>query len=364
MPGLSRVLLTADAVGGVWRYSLELARAFAAEGVAIVLAVLGPPPDAAQLAEAAAIPGLWPVATGLPLDWTAADEADLRAAGAALAGLAQRARVDTVHLHSPALAAEVAWAQPLVAVAHSDVGTWWDAVHPGEAMPPDLAWRAAAVARGLAEADAVLAPTRSFAHALARRYRPGRRIAVVPNGRSLPSLPDRPRAPRVLAAGRLWDEGKNFSLLDRAAPLLGTQVRVAGPLRGPQGGVAALPHLTHLGVLDEAALAAEMAAATVFVAPSRYEPFGLAVLEAAQAGMTLALADIPTFRELWDGAALFFHPDDPARLADTVARLLAAPAGHAARARERAARFTAAAMTAPTIALHRELAGARAAACA
>ena len=36
-----------------------------------------------------------------------------------------------------------------------------------------------------------------------------------------------------------------------------------------------------------------------------YEPFGLAVLEAAQAGCALVLSDIPTFRELWDGAALF-----------------------------------------------------------
>ena len=364
MSGLTRVMLTGDAVGGVWRYSLELARGLSREGVASVLAVLGPQPTPPQQAEADAIPGLWVVPTGLPLDWTAANEAELRAAGAALAGLAQRVRADSVHLHAPALVAEVAWRQPLVTVAHSDVGTWWDAVHPGEAMPDDVAWRAAAVGRGLAEAHAVIAPSRSFARLLARRYRPGRGIEVVPNGRTPPPLRDVPRGLSVLAAGRLWDEGKNFAVLDRAAAAIDVPVCAAGPLRGPQGGAIAFSHIRHLGVLDEPALAARMAEATVFAAPSRYEPFGLAVLEAAQAGMALALADIPTFRELWEGAALFFHPEDAGRLADTIGRLLAAPDGHATRARERAARFTAQALTVPTIAPHRALLAERANQCA
>jgi hypothetical protein len=43
------------------------------------------------------------------------------------------------------------------------------------------------------------------------------------------------------------------------------------------------------------------------VGPS-VEPFGLAVLEAAQAGCPLVLSDLPGFRELWDGAALFRRP--------------------------------------------------------
>ena len=46
-----------------------------------------------------------------------------------------------------------------------------------------------------------------------------------------------------------------------------------------------------------------------------YEPFGLAVLEAAQAGCALVLSDIPTFRELWDGAAMFVPPGRRRRLA-------------------------------------------------
>ena len=53
-----------------------------------------------------------------------------------------------------------------------------------------------------------------------------------------------------------------------------------------------------------------MRRSAIFAAPSRYEPFGLAVVEAAISGAALVLADIPTFRELWSDAALFVSPDD------------------------------------------------------
>ena len=61
----------------------------------------------------------------------------------------------------------------------------------------------------------------------------------------------------------------------------------------------------------------------VFVSPALYEPFGLAVLEAAQAGCALVLADIPTFRELWDGAALFVPPSDDRAIAATLSTITA-----------------------------------------
>ena len=48
---MMRLLMTTDAVGGVWQYSLELAAALQAE---VTLAVLGPAPDAGQRAAAAA----------------------------------------------------------------------------------------------------------------------------------------------------------------------------------------------------------------------------------------------------------------------------------------------------------------------
>jgi glycosyltransferase involved in cell wall biosynthesis len=61
--------------------------------------------------------------------------------------------------------------------------------------------------------------------------------------------------------------------------------------------------------------------AAIFVSPARYEPFGLSVLEAATVGCALVLSDIPTFRELWDGAALFVDLNDDHALHDALATL-------------------------------------------
>ena len=62
---MMRLLMTTDAVGGVWQYSLELAAALEVE---VVLAVLGPAPGAEQRM-AAEVAGVQLVDTGLPLDW-------------------------------------------------------------------------------------------------------------------------------------------------------------------------------------------------------------------------------------------------------------------------------------------------------
>jgi glycosyltransferase involved in cell wall biosynthesis len=130
----------------------------------------------------------------------------------------------------------------------------------------------------------------------------------------------------VFTAGRLWDEGKNVALLDRAAARLSVPVLAAGSTEGPNGARIALGHVRPLGRLTPADIAQHLAAKPVFVSAARYEPFGLAVLEAAQAGCALVLADIPTFRELWEGAALFIPPKDDLALAVAIEGLVADPA--------------------------------------
>ncbi|MFW6076854.1 MAG: glycosyltransferase family 1 protein, partial [Hyphomicrobiales bacterium] len=72
-----RVFMTADAVGGVWSYALDLARGLSKRGISVQLAILGPEPDAAQIAAADAIANLSLATTCLPLDWTARSEAEL-----------------------------------------------------------------------------------------------------------------------------------------------------------------------------------------------------------------------------------------------------------------------------------------------
>ena len=350
--------MTADAVGGVWTYSLDLARGLAAHGVETALAVLGPAPSAEQAHEAETVEGLRVLATGLPLDWTAAAPSEVERAGQRIAALARELRTDLVHLNQPALAADAAFPVPVVAVCHSCVATWWDTVRAGP-LPADLAWRAGLVARGYRAASALLAPTRAFAAATARTYGLREPPGVVPNGSAAPDAvaPGEP-ASYAFTAGRLWDEGKGLAVLDRAAARIARPVFAAGPLRGPNGAAIDLRYVRTLGPLSTRAVAERLAEHPVFVSASRYEPFGLAVLEAARAGCALILSDIPTFRELWTGAAEFVPPEDDGALAAAVERLLANPAEQARRgeaARAQARRFTVEAMAAGVLAAYRPL---------
>ena len=357
--GAARVLMTADAVGGVWTYALDLAGGLAAHGVETALAVLGPAPAADQAEAARAVPGLRLLPTGLPLDWLAEGPEEVEAAGRALAGLAEEARADLVHLHSPALAAGARFPAPVVASCHSCVGTWWEAVRGGH-LPPDFAWRARLVARGCANAGALVAPTAAFAAATARFYGLAEAPAVVRNGRRPSPLPARDPAPFAFTAGRLWDEGKNLRALDRAAARLAGSVPLlaAGPTEGPGGARVVLGHVRTLGRLGGAEVAHRLAERPVFVSSALYEPFGLSVLEAAQAGCALVLSDIPTFRELWGGAAEFVPAGDDRALAAAIERAARDPdhrARFGAAARARAERYTAEAMAAGTAAAYRAL---------
>ncbi len=343
------LLLTTDAVGGVWRYTADLARGLRERGVGSVVAVLGPKATGQQVAEIEAVEGARVVQTGLPLDWTAADEAALAHASGRLAALAGLTGAAAVHLHAPALMGEARWPVPVVAVGHSCVGTWWAAVRGGE-LPEDLAWRAAATKAGLHRASAVIAPSSAQARAMRALYGTVP-IAVVHNGVSPRARLDGSRERAVLTAGRLWDEGKGIAMLDHAADGLGAPVRAAGPLEGPNGARVTLHDIETLGMLDATGMQRAFGAATVFASLARYEPFGLAVLEAAQAGMRLVLSDIPTFRELWDGVATFVpRGEDP-----STALRAALDAQGDGGAAERATHYTLDAMVDGTLAVHRAL---------
>lgn len=358
---MKRLFMTADAVGGVWEYALDLAAGLGRRGTAVTLAVMGPSPSSVQRLAAEAVPGLRLIDTGLPLDWTAPSPEALAAAAARLAELAAAEEADFVHLHTAALAA-FPFPVPVVAVQHSCVATWWQAVRGGSLadLPPDLRWRADLVSAGMRRAAALVAPTAALAKATARVHGLKRPPRVVHNGRARSPvadalaladvLPDAP-VPFAFTAGRLWDEGKDIATLDRAASLAPVRVIAAGSLRGPGGGAAQFRHLDCLGRLDDAVVAGWLAQRPIYVSTALYEPFGLAVLEAAQAGCALVLAAIPSFRELWDGCALFVPPRDAAAVAEAIA-FLASPAGRQRRrdlghaARRRAQRYSVEAMVA------------------
>jgi glycosyltransferase involved in cell wall biosynthesis len=351
-----RVFMTADAVGGVWQYAIDLAEGLKPHGFETVLAVLGPRPSDEQRRQADAA-GIEVIETGLPLEWTAHHEREVEEAAWAVARLATEAEADIVHLNSPALAASPVFPAPVVAVAHSCVATWWAANRSGP-LPAELSWRADLTGRGYRTADIVTAPTAAFAEATRRTYRLETMPLVVRNGRRAPRSTAAASEPLVFTAGRLWDAGKNVATLDRAAERLRAPVLAAGPLEGPNGARVRLTNVQALGLLDDRGIAEHLGRQPVFVSMARYEPFGLAVLEAAQAGCSLVLSDIPTFRELWDGAATFVPAQDDEALARRLARLLEDPAarrrlGRAARRRSHA--YDVGAMSTAMLAVYRSL---------
>ncbi|MFL5575003.1 MAG: glycosyltransferase family 4 protein [Gemmatimonadaceae bacterium] len=333
--------MTADAVGGVWTYALELARTLARRGARVTLATMGTPPSPAQRADADGIAGLRLHESVYRLEWMDEPWEDVERAGEWLLGLERDLAPDVVHLSGYAHGA-LPFRAPTVVVAHSCVCSWWRAVK-GERAPESWDRYRRAVAAGLAGAGAVVAPTRAMLDALDREYGlPLPRALVVPNGRDAARFaPAAMKEPFVLSAGRLWDEAKNVIALGTAACRMSWPVLVAGEERHPGGADAALScALRPLGRLPGDELAGWMARAAVFALPARYEPFGLSALEAGLSGCALVLGDIPSLREVWGDAALYVSPDDPGALAETL-RALAADAerrtalGERARARGR-----------------------------
>ena len=343
-----RVLMTTDAAGGVWRYSLELARGLTGAGCEVVLAIMGPPATPEQLGEAATIGGVFIVEGSFDLEWMPGADDDVRRAGAWLMELEAAYAPDIIHLNGYAHAA-LPWQAPVIVVAHSCVLSWWRAVH-GEDAPAEWDGYRRRTAAGLRAADLVVAPTRAFLRTVEALYGPGLRTRMIWNGRDRPNIEAIERQPMVLAAGRIWDEAKNLKVLASVAKDLRWPVCIAGPGVPGRGDCAASArNVRWLGPLAPAALNVWFAQAAIFVAPSRYEPFGLAALEAALAGCALVLGDVPTLRELWTGAAMFVPPDDRAQLAYVLGSLiedddLRTSLGRLAK--ERAATFSAARTTA------------------
>lgn len=315
--------MTSDAVGGVWTYALELSGELSRRDVEVVLAVMGPNPSRAQRESATRIPGLRLHCAELKLEWMNDPWGDVERAGGWLQELAQREGANLIHLNGYTHAA-LPWRQPVIVVAHSCVCSWWQAVH-GEAPPGEWDVYRSKVAAGVRAANHIVAPTFAFLEEFRRWFQPASPTSVIYNARSQALFSCEARRGRdslVLASGRLWDEAKNMRMLDAAARDLTWPTYVAGNATAPDGAQFSGAAVRCLGSLTDVELASWLKRAAIYVHPAKYEPFGLSVLEAALAGCALVLSDLPSLRELWDGAALFIPSDDPHALHSTLQRLI------------------------------------------
>lgn len=313
--------MTADTVGGVWTFSLDLMAALRGSGIDFALATMGPPPNAQQRAALGRIGNVTLHESAFKLEWMENPWADVDEAGRWLLDVAEHFQPDMIHLNGYAHG-DLPWRRPVLMVAHSCVYSWYTAV---KNQPPPASWTTyrERVTRGLAAATAVTAPTEAMLANVRRHYDGSfRAIAPIHNGRSQSLFRSAPKKePSIVTAGRLWDEAKNIRLLEEAAPSVDWPICIAGETRRPEGGETAFRCLKQLGILSPEMFAEQLSRAAIYALPARYEPFGLTALEAALSGCALVLADIPSLREVWADAAVFVSPHNVAGWSGTLNRL-------------------------------------------
>jgi glycogen synthase len=368
-----RVLMTTDAVGGVWQYSLALLRGLVREhDCEVALVCLGDPAEE-ELRELELAGRVELVRLPLHLEWMRGGQDSIRESVRQVGRLAARWKPDVIHSnqHCFGLLAEEF---PTIVVSHSDVLSWtaWQRARRAATVPdlqalrwmvrddPFLRGYSDLVSTCLAGATAVVSPSRFVAGCLQEIY--GVKSAVIHNGLWPDGYAGAAKEPTAVVVGRLWDDAKNASAAVHAAKGLPLEVVMVGPTTGPSGETAHLPaaeNVCYLGASTWAEARKAISRASFYLATSSYEPFGLAVLEAALSNCALLANDIPAYRELWGGAALFCGFNDPVAMREALAGLLEAPAaasswGDAARARA-VERFTARRMAADYYALYSDV---------
>ena len=321
------ILVTADTIGGVWTYARELVTGMVGRGIKVTLVSFGDIPVPQQTQWMQGLQGLDYRPTAFKLEWMQDSEADLEASAAYLEEVVRETSPDLLHLNQfyyGALRCDI----PRVVVAHSDVVSWWVAVRGQE--PPDsswIRWYRKIVARGVINATAVIANSWWMLDQIAQHYVKPDLASVVYNGRT-PFLfdPHLEKEDLLVSVGRLWDAGKNAAMLLREE--LPLPVCIVGNDRHPESRGNAFNGIPHRAGVhfeppqSEQQLSRLFARAAIYAATSRYEPFGLAPVEAALSRCAIIASDIPSFRELWNGAALYFRNDDAASLKEVVTQLV------------------------------------------
>lgn len=324
------VLMTADTVGGVWTYTRELASGLLNRGHRVTLVSFGRLPSPVQMSWMQ-YPRLTYYPKAFPLEWMQNAQQGIIDSARYLQGVIHEAKPDLLHFSQFCYGA-LECGIPKVVVAHSDVVSWWNAVHETDPPPSEWSqWYRTVVSRGLRCADVVVAPSQWMLNALRKHYPDPFQSSVIYNGRSATLFrPSDQKQGCVLAVGRIWDEAKQMELLlarKQALPvtMAGCTLHPDKSLN-PPGKLDTQEDLTIYGEQDEAQLRGLYSVASVYAATSRYEPFGLAPVEAALSKCALIANDIPSFRELWGDSALYFKRNSADGLANAIATFAENPA--------------------------------------
>ncbi|TPE44284.1 glycosyltransferase family 4 protein [Pontibacter mangrovi] len=313
--------MTADTVGGVWTYALELIRALAPFKTQVALATMGAPLSEEQRQQADDIDNLTLYESDYKLEWMEKPWEDVEKAGEWLLKLKDEVQPDLVHLNGMAHGS-LDFGVPTVVVIHSCVLSWWKAVKDEEA-PQEWNKYKETVTKGLQKASMVVAPTQAMLHQAEALYGPFQNSTVVYNGRGQHTFQFGKKEPFVFSMGRVWDEAKNISMLAHIASDLQWPVYIAGDARHPATGKEVqLENVHFLGQLTEGEVSDWLSRASIYALPAKYEPFGLTILEAAMSGCALVVGKTESQAEIWGNAAKYVNPSDADELRDTINNLI------------------------------------------
>lgn len=306
-----KILMTADPVGGVWTYTLELIRSWEKYPIRVALATMGAPLSPQQRNEVQRLKQISLYESTFKLEWMEQPWTDVDQAGDWLLRVRDEFEPDLIHLNNYCHG-QLPWGKPLVMVAHSCVLSWWQQVK-GQPAPAEWDAYRQRVRQGLQAADLVIAPSRAMLRQAQGYYGPFRQSQVIYNGRQSRSFDYQTKEPFIFSMGRAWDEAKNLQALQQVAQHLNWPVYLAGEARHPvTGQQQQWPQVHFLGPQSPCQIRDLLARASIFVLPALYEPFGLSALEAGLSGCALVLSPIDSLREIWGEAAIYADPGDAA----------------------------------------------------
>src|SRR5271165_1832855 len=341
MPRLSRrptvprrlplhVLVTGDTLSGSWTYTRELVTGLVTRGVRVTLVSFGEIPLPDQTAWMDHLHGLDYRPTAFRLEWMQEAEEDLKDSSEFLTALVRELRPDVLHLNQYCYG-DLRVNVPRVIMAHGDLITWSHAVRErGQSPSRVMTWYRDTVLRGIACADALVAPSTWMLERIGICYgQPQHGEVIYPGRNPIFFNPYVSKDDCVLAVGRMVDAGKQVFLLtqqphpvpvcivgsEQTVPIPRIPIRADVKLSTDQTSVAIR------GPQTEAQLRALYSRAAIYVATARYEPLSIPALEAAFSRCAIVANDIPSFREIWGDAALYFRTNDAVSLAESIRRL-------------------------------------------
>ncbi len=316
-----KVLMTTDTVGGVWNYSLELCKELEKYDVQIHLAAMGAWPSRQQREQISQCENVILYKSDFKLEWMQDPWDDVEKSHKWINSIYHTIQPDLIHLNNYVQRDED-WNCPVVTVFHSCVTSWWQAVK-GTALPSSWEAYSKMVKNSLNKSDMVVSPTKAIIEKAKDFHNITVPTKVIYNGKAMEFEEEVEKENFLLCTGRIWDEGKNLRLLSKIAQNLPWPVYIAGNNVNPNtGNICEVENVHFLGKLEPEELKLWMQRAEIFVSPTKYEPFGLSILEAAKAGCALALSNIDTLQELWHGNAIFFDPENAGEAEKVILELI------------------------------------------